>query len=97
MASHANANVYQMQFNRRLVPKRNSILDDYNIPGQTLGVGVNGKVKLLTCKKSGKRYALKVGRWGLACARTPPLARMLALGLVSTHVCLLRKPLGRFG
>lgn len=53
-------NVFQMQFNRRLVPKRNSILDDYNIPGQTLGVGVNGKVKLLTCKKTGRRCALKI-------------------------------------
>eukprot|EP00121_Abeoforma_whisleri_P016189 Awhi_evm1s14865 len=44
---------------RRIVPKTNSVLEDYAIPGPTLGVGVNGKVKLLVCKKTGEKYALK--------------------------------------
>eukprot|EP00123_Amoebidium_parasiticum_P015218 comp22840_c0_seq1/m.35961 comp22840_c0_seq1/g.35961 ORF comp22840_c0_seq1/g.35961 comp22840_c0_seq1/m.35961 type:complete len:371 (-) comp22840_c0_seq1:248-1360(-) len=57
---NAYVNVYQQQFNRRLVPKRNSILDDYTIPGKTLGVGVNGKVKLCVGKHNGKHYALKI-------------------------------------
>lgn len=60
-----------MQFSRRLQPKRNSILDDYVIPGQTLGVGVNGKVKLLTCKKTGRRCALKVQQ---PCACVSPVS-----------------------
>lgn len=67
MQNHQPPSVFNLQFNRRLAPKRNSILDDYNIPGQTLGVGVNGKVKLLTCKRTGRRCALKVLKRDTSC------------------------------
>eukprot|EP00124_Ichthyophonus_hoferi_P003769 Ihof_evm6s351 gene=Ihof_evmTU6s351 len=55
-----NPPLYRTSFTRRLIPKRHSILDDYMIPGKTLGVGVNGKVKLCMNKKTGRRYALKI-------------------------------------
>lgn len=44
----------------RVISKSNSILDDYDIPGETLGVGVSGKVKLCIKKKTKQRCALKI-------------------------------------
>lgn len=42
--------------------KTNSIFDDYDISGVTLGLGINGKVVECTNKHNGNKYALKVLR-----------------------------------
>ena len=43
-----------------LVPKTNSIFDDYIITDEVLGVGVNGKVLACIHKATKAKYALKV-------------------------------------
>ena len=43
----------------QLVPKQNSIYDDYIILDEVLGEGVNGKVLACTHKATGVKYALK--------------------------------------
>lgn len=42
--------------------KTNSIFEDYDISGVTLGLGINGKVVECTNKHNGMKYALKVLR-----------------------------------
>ncbi|RWS24997.1 MAP kinase-activated protein kinase 2-like protein [Leptotrombidium deliense] len=42
-----------------LVPKSNSILDDYTISDVVLGLGINGKVVECRDRKYGNKYALK--------------------------------------
>ena len=43
-----------------LQPRTEAITKYYNLTNTTLGIGVNGKVKLVTDKASGKSYALKI-------------------------------------
>lgn len=41
--------------------KKNAITDDYKVTSQVLGLGINGKVLEIFQKKTGDKYALKVG------------------------------------
>ena len=41
--------------------KKNAITDDYKVTNQVLGLGINGKVLEIFQKKTGDKYALKVG------------------------------------
>lgn len=41
--------------------KKNAITDDYKVTSQVLGLGINGKVLEIYQKKTGDKYALKVG------------------------------------
>ncbi|CAM9360959.1 MAP kinase-activated protein kinase 2-like [Lampetra fluviatilis] len=43
-----------------VVFKRNAITDDYKVSAQVLGLGINGKVLMVTNKKNGDKYALKM-------------------------------------
>ncbi|KAG2467922.1 MAP kinase-activated protein kinase 2 [Polypterus senegalus] len=40
--------------------KKNAITDDYRVTSQTLGLGINGKVLEIFCKKTGNKMALKM-------------------------------------
>ena len=42
-------------------PKTTPITDDYEISNTVLGLGINGKVVQCTNRKTGAKYALKVG------------------------------------
>lgn len=42
--------------------KKNAITDDYKVTSQVLGMGINGKVLEILQKKTGNKYALKVGQ-----------------------------------
>ena len=46
--------------NANLKPKTNSIYDDYVISKQVLGVGISGKVLVVSHKSTQEKYALKV-------------------------------------
>jgi len=46
---------------RELKPKRNPVTDDYQLSNTVLGLGINGKVVECFCKKTGDKFALKVG------------------------------------
>ena len=48
------------QNNANLKPKTNSIYDDYVISKQVLGVGISGKVLVVSHKSTQEKYALKV-------------------------------------
>ena len=41
--------------------KKSAITDDYKVTSQVLGLGINGKVLEIFQKKTGDKYALKVG------------------------------------
>ena len=41
--------------------KKNAITDEYKVTSQVLGMGINGKVLEILQKKTGDKYALKVG------------------------------------
>lgn len=41
--------------------KKNAITDDYKVTSQVLGLGINGKVLEIFQRKTGDKYALKVG------------------------------------
>lgn len=47
---------------RMLVPKKNTITDDYRISSSVLGLGINGKVVECYSRKTNEKYALKVLR-----------------------------------
>lgn len=52
-----------LPFNARpaLQIKKNAITDEYKVTNQVLGLGINGKVLEIFQKKTGDKYALKVG------------------------------------
>lgn len=52
-----------LSFNPRpsLQIKKNAITDEYKVTSQVLGLGINGKVLEIFQKKTGDKYALKVG------------------------------------
>lgn len=41
--------------------KKNAITDEYKVTNQVLGLGINGKVLEIFHKKTGDKFALKVG------------------------------------
>lgn len=41
--------------------KKSAITDDYKVTSQVLGLGINGKVLEIFQRKTGDKYALKVG------------------------------------
>ena len=41
--------------------KKNAITEEYKVTSQVLGLGINGKVLEIFQKKTGDKYALKVG------------------------------------
>lgn len=47
----------------RLETKKTPITDNYNLTQTVLGVGINGKVIECVEKKTGNKYALKVGNY----------------------------------
>lgn len=55
--------MFPVFFNARptLQIKKNAITDDYKVTSQVLGLGINGKVLEIFQKKTGDKYALKVG------------------------------------
>ncbi len=50
-----------LSFRPSLQIKKNAITDDYKVTSQVLGLGINGKVLEIFQKKTGDKYALKVG------------------------------------